>query len=123
MRNLTFEEITKYIDDDVENLQELGDVPVETTLGELFSIKASTLCGLNKNHAFGDKRLIQYSNILVWCIYNSDDNEVIGRSGMVHIKCDEQTAEKISEIICLAGGSLRLNGKSLIPDFYEFEIE
>lgn len=118
MKELTQKEIDFAALDDYDESQE-GYTAVESDTTELSKIKAGTLCGLEGNQCFKDLAR-PYPKRVVRGWFHKKENVF---SGMIHIQCSEDEAERIEEIAGKAGGSLRHNGKSIWHGFQEFENE
>lgn len=124
MRKLEQWEVDKAFDDNYES--EFGCIPVEMTISEMAGLGVVTGCGsidqengFEKitNKGFGDRRARG------WFLEYDETFDSPSVFGMFHIECDESEAEKISDVIFEADGSLRPNGKSMWEGFFEFEIE
>ena len=119
MRNLTQQEIYEALADNGE--EEEGCIAIETTIGELANLGASTLCGITGNNCFQTLADKGYDKRKCRGWYDLVTKDVCG---MFHIKIQtDKTAEKISSMAGEAGGSLRYSGDSLWNGFKEFEIE
>jgi hypothetical protein len=79
-----------------------------------------TGCGKIGNEAFKALDDAEFGERRCRGWYDEQAQEIVG---MFHIECDETEAERISQIVEDAEGSLRGNGASRWPGFWEFEIE
>lgn len=96
-----------------------GCVPIMGFVAELADKQIGTLCGTVDNKCFVEIAK-QFPGRPVHGWYDKEDKVMCG---MIHIKCEEEEAQAISSLAGNTGGSLRPNGHSQWPGFYEFEIE
>jgi hypothetical protein len=116
-------EINGFMDEDyVNKFPEEGGIFIEATIAELAERKIGTACGLSGNNAFiGLSSNPIHSSRVVRALHCPALN---GVGEMVHIQCEnKKTANEISKSVDKNGGSLRVEGKSKWPGFWEFEVE
>ncbi len=109
MKELTQDEINKFLDDNGESDE--GAVAVQTTIKELIMLNAgTTCCGIG---CFGKAIKFHDREVKGWCI-----QENMEMMGMIHIECNEKEAGLLEMVI-----GIRSNGESLLNGFWEFEDE
>ena len=110
MKKLSNKEVSKFLDDNGESAA--GCIAIESTTEELSRNEVGLVCGgWGAFHIIND--IIPNAIVRGW--YDEKEKEMVG---MIHIKCNRTIADVIDN-----RGVIRLEGKSSLSGFFEFEDE